>query len=80
MQSITENFLKSISIVIPAYNEEAVIENTLRTLYNEPQLRDAEIIVVNDGSTDKTSEMVNLFPRIRLICQPRNREYWCLKN
>ena len=46
-----------ISILVPAYNEEAGVISTVRSLLNlnYPQY---EIIVVNDGSTDKTSEKV----------------------
>ncbi|MDN3427223.1 glycosyltransferase [Microbacterium sp. APC 3898] len=46
-----------ISILVPAYNEEAGVVSTVRSLLNlnYPQY---EIIVVNDGSTDRTSEKV----------------------
>ncbi|PGT88779.1 glycosyltransferase [Bacillus sp. AFS040349] len=46
-----------VSIVIPAYNEETVIEKTLQSILRShyPYF---EIIVVNDGSKDKTSEIV----------------------
>jgi cellulose synthase/poly-beta-1,6-N-acetylglucosamine synthase-like glycosyltransferase len=47
---------ESLSVVIPAYNEEAYIENCITTL--EAVLReitdDFEVIVVNDGSQDRT--------------------------
>lgn len=45
-----------LSIVLPAYNEEGSIEETLRTLYaklQEEQI-DHEIVVVNDNSKDNT--------------------------
>ncbi|TWT00637.1 glycosyltransferase family 2 protein [Planomicrobium sp. CPCC 101079] len=46
-----------ISILVPAYNEEAGVVSTVRSLLslNYPQY---EVIVVNDGSTDRTSEKV----------------------
>jgi len=61
-----------VSIVIPAYNEEENIGRVLRALLNQNYPRDLiEIVVVDDGSTDSTSEIVeyykNVDPRIRLI-------------
>lgn len=44
--------LEQVSIIIPAYNEELRIGNTLSSLRNEAWIR--EVIVVDDGSEDKT--------------------------
>ena len=53
----------SVSIVIPCYNEEDKIELTLRNIsqYMAEYFpgRDYELLPVNDGSTDKTSEIIN---------------------
>jgi len=54
---------KILSIVVPAYNEEATIQNILEKL-NELTLIDGvkkEIIVVNDCSKDKTEEVIQSF-------------------
>jgi len=54
---------KTLSIVVPAYNEEATIHNILEKL-NELTLIDGvkkEIIVVNDCSKDKTEEVIQSF-------------------
>lgn len=56
-----------ISCIIPAYNEEKGIRTVLQAAYHHPLL--AEIIVVDDGSKDRTSEIVKEFPDIRLIQQ-----------
>jgi glycosyltransferase involved in cell wall biosynthesis len=58
------------SIIIPAYNGEKTIAETIESVLNQT-LKNIEIIVVNDGSTDKTSEVVRQFsdPRLRLIEQ-----------
>ena len=46
-----------ISIVIPAYNEESYILNTIKYIKNQ-SFKDYEIIVVCDGCTDSTSKIV----------------------
>ena len=50
-----------LSIVIPAYNEAAQIRKTLQQIYRYLQERDisGEVIVVDDGSTDKTSQVAS---------------------
>ena len=50
-----------LSIVIPAYNEEERIGNTLGEIISYLNTKDyrSEIIVVNDGSTDSTKDIVN---------------------
>ena len=64
-----------ISLIIPAYNEEKQILNTLVSVieYMEEKTAPYEIIVVNDGSRDKTAEMAkSLEPYIRLISYEEN--------
>lgn len=46
-----------VSIVIPTYNRAALLEQTLDAVAAQ-SLRDYEVIVVDDGSTDRTREMV----------------------
>lgn len=45
-----------VSVIIPAYNAEADIENCIRTLLNQTYSQ-IEIIIVNDGSKDRTGEL-----------------------
>jgi len=67
------------SIVIPAYNESGRIPKTLASVVSCVRARgwDAEVIVVNDGSSDATAEVVRAFaltaPEVRLIENPGNR-------
>jgi len=66
-------FVRSISVVIPAFNEERRITPTLDKLiaFFFTKHCKYEIIVVDDGSTDKTSEIVQSFssnnPSVKLI-------------
>jgi glycosyltransferase involved in cell wall biosynthesis len=68
-----------ISIVIPAYNESARIGRALDEVLHCIQARDwhAEVVVVNDGSTDNTVAVVQeyaaLHPEVRLLQNPANR-------
>jgi dolichyl-phosphate beta-glucosyltransferase len=67
------------SIVIPAYNEGARLGATLEKVlaYVHAQGWDAEVIVVNDGSRDNTSDIVREHaaanPALRLVENPGNR-------
>ena len=64
------------SVIIPAYNEEAGIKSTLDELINYPGMEEAEIIVVDDGSTDRTREIVsNIGKRVRLLKHNINKGY-----
>jgi glycosyltransferase involved in cell wall biosynthesis len=67
------------TIVIPAYNERARIVPTLEAVVACVRLQgwDAEVVVVNDGSTDNTAALVRQFaqtaPEVRLMENPSNR-------
>jgi glycosyltransferase involved in cell wall biosynthesis len=70
---------RSISIVIPAYNEALRLGSTLdRVLaFIRQQTWDAEVIIVNDGSRDATAEIVRSYaqndPAVRLVENAGNR-------
>ena len=70
-----------LSVVIPAYNEEGGIAEIIeRVLSIRPRLADVgvsdlELIVVDDGSCDRTADIAAGYPDVRLICQPVNRGY-----
>ena len=54
------------SVIIPLYNKEKFIEATLKSVLNQTFI-DFEIIIINDGSTDNSSQIIKRFddPRIR---------------
>ena len=73
-----------ISVVIPAYNEESRLPRTLDAIFAYLQKRTyrAEILVVDDGSTDRTAQIVSGYqqkhpdpknPELRLVSNPGNR-------
>lgn len=69
----------TLSVVIPAYNEEHRLTQTLRECiaYLQGQEYGAEIVVVDDGSRDGTAELARSFaatwPTLRVLCQPHNQ-------
>lgn len=68
----------ALSLVIPAYNEELRLPHTLKSVveFLEKQSRSYEIIIVDDGSTDRTQEVALQFARqsrhLRLLSNPCN--------
>ena len=48
-----------VSIIIPAYNAEMYIRETIMSVFNQT-IQDFELIIVNDGSTDQTSLQIEL--------------------
>ena len=68
-----------LSVVVPAYNEEERLPRTLARLheYYESQDYPYEVVIVSDGSTDSTNELVRTFaashPHFRLLAYSPNR-------
>lgn len=68
-----------LSIVVPCFNEEEVLSETIKQLTafcNAQTALNTELIFIDDGSRDRTREMLSDFaaadPRIRVICFARN--------
>jgi len=61
------------SIIIPLYNKENFIQNTMQSVLNQT-FQDFEIIVVNDGSTDKSEEKLLQFKDSRIQYFSKNNE------
>ena len=73
---MTEPAGPSLSVIIPAYNEEARLPDALDevTAYLDAHYPDAELIIASDGSTDDTETITREFaeksPRVRLLSLP----------
>jgi Glycosyltransferases involved in cell wall biogenesis len=66
-----------ITIMIPAHNEEVMIESTITYLFEQLNYTNFEILVMNDGSTDETATIIKRleqrFPRLRMIEIVKNK-------
>ncbi len=73
----------SLSVFFPAHNEEdnigEMLRDSLKTLTSIPEITKFEVIVVDDGSTDRTAEIVKEViarePRIKLVSHEKNMGY-----
>jgi glycosyltransferase involved in cell wall biosynthesis len=79
---VSDAHRNTLTIVIPALNEEEAIGGTISRclearamILREAGLDEMEIIVVSDGSTDRTSEIARGFESIKLIVFEKNRGY-----
>lgn len=69
---------RRVSIFVPAYNEERYLEGAIRDIVSAAAavLDDYEVLVVDDGSTDRTGKLADRLarehPKIRVIHQGRN--------
>lgn len=64
-----------VSIIVPAYNEERIIKDSVKKLnsFARKNKYDYEIIVVNDGSNDGTASIVRKMKEAKLVSYPINR-------
>ena len=73
--------MTALSIVIPAYNEEAGIAEiarrvlTIKNALVQVGIERLELLVVDDGSRDNTAQRASEVEGVRLIRHPKNRGY-----
>jgi glycosyltransferase involved in cell wall biosynthesis len=73
--------IPELSVVMPAYNEEAVLPSSLAEAFQalDTIAESWELVVVDDGSTDQTAPVLRELsarePRLRVLTQPRNLGY-----
>ena len=61
-----------VSVIIPTFNRGYCLEESIRSVLQQ-SFADFELIVVDDGSTDNTSELVARFPAVKLIRLEKSR-------
>ena len=64
----------NFSIIIPVYNEEKTVKKVIEGI-KKCSGQDYEIIVINDGSTDKTKEILDQIENIKIINYSENKGY-----
>ncbi|HEY4513227.1 MAG TPA: glycosyltransferase [Candidatus Paceibacterota bacterium] len=60
-----------LSIIIPAYNEEAYIQNCLESIQKYGAADSCEVIVVDNGSTDRTGSIASRFPFVTIVSEKK---------
>ena len=78
--------MESVSIIIPTYNRANVISDSIHSILNQTYTK-YELLIIDDGSTDNTEEVVNTFisastvgNRIRYIKLPENKGVAAARN
>ena len=71
----------TVSVIIPTYNRSYIVGRSIRSVLAQ-SYRDFEIIVVDDGSTDNTEEIVRSFKnhRLRYIRHKKNQGISAARN
>lgn len=60
--------MSNVSVILPVYNEEKLVSKAIESVP-----KDVELIVINDGSTDNTLQVLKKYDNIKLISYAKNR-------
>jgi len=66
---------KEYLVIIPIYNEEKFIKKVIRNVYKNIDFKHTDILVINDGSTDKTQKLLDKMDDIKIIFHSQNQGY-----
>lgn len=82
-RDVEENVIyPKLSVIVPVYNTEKYIENCLNSISRQTY-QDMEVIVVNDGSTDGSADIIDRLmqkdKRIRCIAKEKNGGLFCAR-
>jgi glycosyltransferase involved in cell wall biosynthesis len=80
-KSFVATYKPKLSIIVPTYNRADTLARALDSIFAQTY-HNFEIIVVNDGSTDNTVDVLKAYndSRLRAICHERNRGVTATKN
>ena len=74
-QIINENYKPSVTVMIPAHNEESVISNTVRNILNM-DYENFDIIVIDDRSSDNTASVIkdleHKYDKVTALIRPKD--------
>jgi glycosyltransferase involved in cell wall biosynthesis len=78
---MAETKLPTVSVIIPTYNRAHLIGRSINSVLNQTY-QDFELIIVDDGSSDNTEEIIRAFndPRILFLKHPENRGVSAARN
>ena len=62
-----------VSVIIPSYNNGRFLKETIESVYNQKYFYDYELVIVEDGSTDNSLEVISNYPDVKLVIHPHNQ-------
>src|SRR6266487_3978128 len=65
--------IKNISVLMPAYNCGNYIADSIKSILNQT-FKEFELIIIDDGSTDNTGEIVNAFKDSRILYKKKENK------
>ena len=69
---VQQKFRPLVSVILPVYNGEDFIEECLESIYKQTY-KPLEVIIIDDGSTDRTSEILEKHPGRKKVIHQQNR-------